>query len=182
MLPTYVPVLVARVEVFSENATEVPSLDSSPAISIGFVHEQVLFTIDNVCSGLSPASAVPTTSAALGQVCWPETFVCAPTADAISNAKPVMLAMRNFMQISFVNLNFLNSDLGFPEEHSGVRILPLSRAEHNELVSRAASVATFRPHPRIRYPEAIRGGWPNWISAFEFAAHSFHQAFRDGPA
>jgi hypothetical protein len=47
-----------------------------------------------------------------------------------------MLAMRAFIQISFVNLNFLNSNLGFPEEHSGVRILPLSRAEHNELVNR----------------------------------------------
>src|ERR1700726_585488 len=106
MLPTYVPVLVARVEVFSENATEVPSFDFSPAISIGFVHEQVFFIIDNVCPGLSPASAVPTTSAALGHVCWPETFVCAPTADASSNAKTVMLATRAFMQTSSVNLIF----------------------------------------------------------------------------
>jgi hypothetical protein len=97
MLPTYVPVEVARVEVFSENAMEVPSLDFSPAISIGFVHVQVFFTTDNVCPGLSPASDVPITSGGLGHVCWPDTFVCAPAADASSNANPVMLAMRAFI-------------------------------------------------------------------------------------
>jgi hypothetical protein len=75
---------------------EDPSLDFSPDISMGVAHVHVPFCSDMVCPGLSPASAVPTTSA-LGHCCLPLTFVCAPAVDTSKNATPAMLIVRAFI-------------------------------------------------------------------------------------